>query len=264
MPKFGLRTLLIVFATCAGILAIVCPAVMQVREAGCRTTCSNNLRQIVLAMHNFESVFGHLPVGIETNADGTFRRSWRNHLYPSFMESAQKFYDPNFSWDSPANARLYDGTPVVATDKGGGNPRKIVLDPCPHWFWCCPSDSTKRVNYSVVIGDETAFPLNRAVKFDEITDGLQNTIVAVETLSESSIWTEPSDIQFDEMKFLIGNTVNGELSSRHPNGVNVAFADGKICFMENTISIDDLRALLTISGNEPVTRRQLLERGILH
>ena len=264
MPKFGLRTLLLVFAACAGILAMACPAVQQVREAARRTTCRNNLRQIVLAMHNYESACGHLPIGIETNADGTLRRSWRTRLYPSFMESAQQFYDPNFAWDSPVNARLYDGTPVVATDKGGGNPRKVILDPCPHWCWCCPSDSTKRVNYSVVIGDKTAFPLNRAVKFDEITDGLENAIVAVESLSNSSIWTEPGDIQFDEMKFLIGNTANGELSSKHPNGVNVAFADGKIYFLENTIPADDLRALFTISGNESVTRRELLARGILH
>ncbi len=242
---------------------MVFPAVMQVKEAARRTTCSNNLRQIVLAMHNYESIFGHLPVGIETNSDGTLRRSWRTHLYPAFMESAPQFYDPNFAWDSPANARLYDGTPVVVTDKGGGNPRKVILDPCPNWFWCCPSDSIKRVNYSVVVGDETAFPLNRAVKFDEITDGLENTIVAVETMSGSSKWTEPLDIQFDQMKFLIGNTANGELASRHPNGVNVAFADGEVYFLENTISVDDLRALFTISGNETVTRRQLLERGIL-
>lgn len=254
---------MLAFVTCAAILATVCPVVLRFREAARCTSCQNRLRQIVLAMHNCESAFGHLPVGIETNADGTLRRSWRTHLYPVYMESAQSFYDPDFTWNAPENARLYDGTSVVATDKGGENPRSIVPDPCPHWTWCCPSDSTKRVNYSVVVGNETAFPLDRAVKLEEITDGLENTIVAIETLSGGPIWTEPRDIRFEKMKFVIDESDNGELSSRHPGGINVAFADGEVYFLKNTINADDLRALLTIAGNEPVTRQQLLQRGTL-
>ncbi|MEM9413317.1 MAG: DUF1559 domain-containing protein, partial [Planctomycetota bacterium] len=201
MSKFGLRKLILAFVACAAaILAMVCPAVLRVREAARCTSCHNNLRQIVLAMRNYESAYGYLPVGIENNADGKLRRSWRTHLYPSFMDTSQSFYNPSFTWDSPENLRLYDDTPVVVTDKVGGNPRKIVLDPCPHWPWRCPSDRTKRVNYCVVIGNETAFPLNRSVKFEEITDGLENTIVAVETLSGGSVWTEPRDIRFEKMK----------------------------------------------------------------
>ena len=264
MPKFTLRTLLTIVTVLAIFFGITYPAVLQVREAAKRTTCMNTMRNIVIAMHNYESAFGHLPVGIESNPDGTLRRSWRTHICPMFMESAPQYYDPNTSWDSPANAKLYDGTPVATTDKGGGNPRMVVLDPCSHWLWRCPSDSKIRVNYAVVVGETTAFPIDRSVSFDQITDGLQNTILLVETLSGSSKWTQPLDIRFDDMQFSIENTENGELSSRHPNGVNVTFADGRTFFLQSTISPDDLKALFTIAGNESVTRQQLLDRGILH
>ena len=125
------------------------------------------------------------------------------------------------------------------------------------------SDSTKRVNYAVVVGEETAFPPNRAVAFNEITDGLENTILIVETLSGSSIWTEPRDIQFNSMKFVLGNSENGELASKHKDGVNVAFADGEVYFLAKSITPDELRALLTISGGESIKRQDLLDRGIL-
>ena len=262
MPRFRLRTLLILFVALAGLLAMLCQAVLQVREASRSISCRNNLRQIVLSMQNFESSYGHLPVGIETNEDGTARRSWRTWLYPMFMEQSQQFYDPEFAWDAPENARLFNGTPVIATDKGS-NPRKIVLDPCPEWPWCCPADSKRRVNYSVVVGEETAFPIDRPIKLEEITDGLENTILIVETLAGSSIWTEPRELNFEELKFLIKNGGDKGLSSRHRNGIHVAFADGAVFFLKDTIPADELKALLTIAGDEPVTRQQLIARGLL-
>ena len=119
-----------------------------------------------------------------------------------------------FSLDSKPNTRFYDGT-------FGSWPE----------VWYCPSDSTKRVNYAVVVGTETAFPPNQNVKLDEITDGLENTILVVETLSGSDKWTEPRDLQFDSMSFVISNSKNGEIGSRHPGGANVGFADGEAHFI---------------------------------
>lgn len=264
MPKFGLRALLMIFAGIGILLAMICPAVVQIQEAGHRTVCRNNLRQIALGMLCYESVHGRLPIGIETTAAGTPCHSWRVQVAP-FLESAQQFYDRKHAWDSKVNARLYNETAVIATDKGGGNPRSIVLDPCPDWFWCwcCPSDSKKRVNYAVVVGDETAFPLNRSVTFKEISDGLENTILVVETLCGSSVWIEPRDIQFDTMKFVIGEAKNGGLASKHGLSVNVCFADGLVYSVTSSISPEEPRALLTISGNESITRQELLDRGVL-
>jgi len=102
---FTLVELLVVIAIIGILIAMLLPAVQSVREAARRVQCSNNLRQISLALHNYESAFQTFPAsGIQSN-----QMSWAVIILP-FIEQ-NNLYD---SMDlSPGNWRLHGRNAAV-------------------------------------------------------------------------------------------------------------------------------------------------------
>ena len=85
---FTLVELLVVIAIIGVLVALLLPAIQAAREASRRSQCSNNLKQIGLALHNFEQSHKRLPPCARYSSDGNRRGSIFLFLLPYLEETA--------------------------------------------------------------------------------------------------------------------------------------------------------------------------------
>src|SRR6187551_3154541 len=97
---FTLIELLVVIAIIAVLIALLLPAVQQAREAARRAQCKNNLRQIGLALHTYNSSLGVFPPGVLGNDGSVAARqsltTWMTQILP-YVEQSALYNSYNFN-----------------------------------------------------------------------------------------------------------------------------------------------------------------------
>jgi len=222
---FTLVELLVVIAIIGILVGLLLPAVQAAREAARRMQCGNNLKQIGLGLHNYESTFRHLPPSrIEYNptaaeiAAGRVRlhAGWQSMIL-SFIEqnALSETYNRSMNW---FDARNYPATttvvPTFTCPSAPGFrptvPQAIMMARSPS-AWTGTSVSFGSNDYAAINNIRRAawvcsggdmpgtrqrqlpgalFPKQPllGVKFSEILDGLSNTVCIVECAGRPELW----------------------------------------------------------------------------
>ena len=245
-------------------IRLLVPAVTTARAAARRKLSANNLKQIALAFHNYNSTYQHFPAAV--NYGGKTKSvpySWRVAILP-FIEQQELYNQYNFDepWDGPNNRKLLDKMPATYSYPGpDGTPSSRTNS--AYFVFTGPSTALSvgpgqgaagammtpmaAARRKVAVPDPTkgeAVPAGPGIM--QITDGTSNTILAVEAQREIP-WTKPEDIPF------FPNGPMPELGGFTPDGFNAAFADGSVRYIKKAIKPNVLKALITRDGGEVIS-----------
>jgi len=170
------------------LIGMLLPAVQQVRNAARRTQSLNNLRQLALALLNYESAHGHFPPAYSVDEDGKPLLSWRVAILPHLEE--KQLYDQfrlDEPWDSPHNIKLAEQMPALYS-----NPEVSI--------------ENSRTVYVAPVGQDSilsAGPINNAGagnSYSDVSDGASNTqLLIVADEKEAVVWTSPNDLRYEEL-----------------------------------------------------------------
>jgi prepilin-type N-terminal cleavage/methylation domain-containing protein/prepilin-type processing-associated H-X9-DG protein len=263
---FTLVELLIVIAIVAILIGLLLPAVQKVRESAARAKCSNNLKQLSLALHNYASTYGVFPPGYKAPGYGV-GWGWGSFILP-FVEQPALY------------AAL--GVPDQPFGDGVSSAPPTPLTQTPLSVFVCPSDNGPALNplkryhaksnYRGICGP--TIPLyfypdsdyggvlfqNSKVRIMDITDGTANTLALGECMSDEalgyvaaiwvgmdlslgSVYVSDCFWSVDDDQFRINGPGPQAFGSRHPGGAQFGFCDGSVRFIRDTADVRKVQIL---------------------
>jgi len=202
------------------------------RESSVRTASMNNMKVIGLTMFRNGQKKKFFPGPVFRSKNGK-KHSWRiAMLKDTDSHATYESYRFDEEWDSPHN-------------------QKVTAKVDPSYGF--PNDKSKTAaSYYLVSGPGTLFPneqsLENGIPWAQVTDGLSNTVLAVEVKLDKH-WADPSLVSFDDL------FKDGKFRSFQKDGkINVLMADGSVKTLEGDVDREYFKAMLTPNGGEKLDR----------
>jgi prepilin-type processing-associated H-X9-DG protein len=283
---------LVVIAVIAVLIGLLLPAVQKVREAAARAQCQNNLKQLALACHQYESTNGTLPINYHTEHGWgwSIERnypywSWLARILPQIEQDnlyrqgniptanlgavqstlatpVKTFFCPSdnaAAQGTRTDRANLEGIPVALTNYKGVSGAQWVYGSWAHHSPGTPAgwDGLSNSDGIFYRGD-----YKRPLKIVNIQDGSSTTFMIGEDIPERNIhcsWPYANNavgtcaIPPNNFTYAADWPNVYSFRSRHVGGLQFAFADGSVRFISETIPLSTYRALATITGGEVVS-----------
>ena len=281
---FTLVELLVVIAIIGILVGLLLPAVQAAREAARRMSCNNNLRQLAIAVQNYESAYRVFPAGtvepvgpIRSLPQG-YHHNWLSQILP-FIEEQVVYNHIDFA------VGVYDSKNELVRQVG------IEVFACPSSpdrgtdFWLSSYAGCHHDVESPIDGDNHgAFILNQPMAPRDVTDGLAHTLFLAEKIARPdtdlgwmsgtratlrntgdlinaglprirNAWGSPVEDADEEQQGNDADLVVGGFASYHPGGCNVAFGDSRVVFQSSNTPLEVLQQLGHRSDGQLLMRR---------
>jgi TM2 domain-containing membrane protein YozV len=202
-------------------------------QAARRMQCTNNMKQIVLALHSYHDMHDRLPPAYTVDEHGKPLHSWRVLILPYIEEKT--LYEQirlDEPWDSEHNRQFHSKAPR--------------LFQCPSY----PRDTFPvpgGCSYSVVCGTEAAFNGSQSREMKDFAGRLSDTIFLVERKIPVNWMNPTNEITFGVACEGINVDPTG-ISSFHPGKACCTFGDTGVRFLSDDTDGKTLRAMLTFNA----------------